>query len=104
VNKFNQATQRQEPVADHQARPAKAKPFKFTMLLSDEVLDALQDDEQRLRKEIAVVPTRSQIVRILLERLHHDELLFDEVARRYVEMENERRTKEAVRRSGGVTP
>jgi hypothetical protein len=93
VNKFNTAATSQTAPVQPVGRTAAPKPYKFTMLMDNATVDALLDDENRIRKETSMMPIRSQIVRILLERLHEDELLFDEVVRRYVEMETERRAK-----------
>jgi len=55
---------------------------KYTVLLRTRVATDLDEDLLRLRRETARKVDKSEVIRTLIDLLHTDETLFDQVARR----------------------
>lgn len=55
---------------------------KYTVLLSAHVAAELDEDLLKLRRQTGRKVDKSEVIRILIDLLHKDETLFDQVARR----------------------
>jgi uncharacterized glyoxalase superfamily metalloenzyme YdcJ len=78
-NRFAQAVQR--PAQQPAAVPAVPPRRKYTILLDQSDLRAIDEDVMRLQNASGLRVDRSEVIRALLRQLHTDESLYAEVLR-----------------------